>query len=354
LAEGIAEGLGELRFGFVGSVVGCIGSAGCEGGTGFLGLMVPALFATVLFSISVLFASRSVQVLGAARANASRMVLAMVLLGIWAHTRGGGFGGAALPWFLLSGAIGFGLGDVSMFAAISRVGPRLTILLTQCLGTPIAGLAEYFLLGVVPRSSELGCVGVILGGVGLALAPDEPVGGGGGSGVEKGEEVAGRFRVGVLFGVGSAMGQGLGAVVSRKAYGVAAEVGQWVDGGTAAYQRSVAGVVVTLLFLAWMSHRRGGGADGGGGTGGGWRRGWPLVLGNAVSGPFLGVASFQWALLTAPSATVLPVVATSPLVTMALAWGIQGVRPKRRAMVGGAMAVVGAVSLAWLREARGG
>ena len=311
--------------------------------------MVPALFATVLFSVSVLFASRSVQVLGAARANASRMVLAMIFLGGWAHTRGGGFGGAALPWFLLSGAIGFGLGDVSMFAAISRIGPRLTILLTQCLGTPIAGLAEYVFLGVAPGVGEMGCVAVILGGVGLALAPDEPLGGQERAGEGgKGGEGASRFRLGILFGVGSAMGQGLGAVVSRKAYGVAAAAGQWMDGGTAAYQRSVAGVVITLLFLGLMRGREREGSR----EAGGWKRGWPLVVGNAVSGPFLGVASFQWALLTTPSATVLPIVATSPLVTMALAWGIQGVRPRRRAIWGGVMAVLGAVGLAWLREGR--
>lgn len=303
--------------------------------------MLPALLATFLFSVSVLFASRSVQLLGGAAANASRMVLAMIFLGVWAHGFGAGFGGEALPWFLFSGAIGFGLGDISMFAAISRIGPRLTILITQCLGTPIAGTAEYLFLGVVPSGAELVCVAVILGGVALALAPDNPLEG----------EVR-EFRLGVVFGIGSALGQGLGAVVSRKGYAVAEVAGQAMDGGTAAYQRSVAGVLITLLFWAvmrWVVREKEPARPFLV-----WKKAFPLVMGNAISGPFLGVACFQLALLHTPSAKVLPIVATSPLVTMVLAWAFHGTRPKRKAMVGGVLAVLGAGGLAWFRASRGG
>lgn len=78
------------------------------------------------------------------RANVSRLLIALVLLGVWSHVWGGGLGGSGLPWFFLSGAIGFGVGDMSMFASLPRIGPRLAILITQCLGAPIAGVAEYF------------------------------------------------------------------------------------------------------------------------------------------------------------------------------------------------------------------
>ena len=105
--------------------------------------MFPALLTTFLFSFSVLFASRSSKVVGSMQANVSRLLLAMLLLGIWAHGWGGGLGGAGLPWFLLSGVIGFGMGDIALFGALPRIGPRLAILLTQCLAAPIAGVAEY-------------------------------------------------------------------------------------------------------------------------------------------------------------------------------------------------------------------
>jgi drug/metabolite transporter (DMT)-like permease len=81
-----------------------------------------------------------------------------------------------------------------------------------------------------------------------------------------------------------------------------------------------------------------------------WKAASLLVVGNALSGPSLGVASFQWALRTSPSALVLPIVATSPLVTMALAWWTEGTLPKRRAIFGGVLAVAGAAGLAWARN----
>jgi drug/metabolite transporter (DMT)-like permease len=299
--------------------------------------MLPSVFATFLFSASVLFASRSAKLLGSMQANVSRLVLAMVLLGIWAHGFGGGWGGPALPWFLLSGAIGFGLGDMALFGALPRIGPRLAILLTQCLGAPIAGVAEYFLLGTRISGVEAAFGALILVGVALALAPDT-----------RQEVDKATFRAGVLFGVGSALGQGLGAVFSRMANAVAKLNGVTVDGGTAAYQRITAGVALTLVF--WLVLKRTGRVKEDLQPLPKWRAASLLVVGNALSGPSLGVASFQWALRTSPSALVLPIVATSPLVTMALAWWTEGTLPGRRAIVGGVIAVAGAAGLAWVRN----
>ncbi len=302
--------------------------------------MLPALLTTVLFSFSVLFASRSSRLVGPMQANVSRLVLAMVLLGIWAHTWGGGFAGAGLPWFLLSGFIGFGLGDIALFGALPRIGPRLAILLTQCLAAPIAGVSEYLLLGTRPTGTEMGCGAIILCGVALALAPDAPH-------PDDPRVDSKAFRIGVLCGIGSAMGQALGAVFSRRGNAAALLAGTPVDGGTAAFQRITAGVFTTLVFwriLSWMGRSKEQSH-----SGGTWREAAPLIVGNALSGPTLGVACFQWALLTTPSAKVLPIVATSPLVTMMLAWFMEGKKPSRRAILGGIIAVGGAASLAWIQ-----
>ena len=155
---------------------------------------------------------------------------------MWAHAFGAGLRGASLPWFFLSGVIGFGLGDMALFGALPRIGPRLAILLTQCLAAPIAAVAEWAWLGTTLRAVDLACAAVILAGVAIALAPD------------RGMEVDRRtFWIGVLFGVGSALGQALGAVVSRKANEVAALTDFPIDGGTAAYQRAIGGVLLTML-----------------------------------------------------------------------------------------------------------
>lgn len=294
--------------------------------------MLPALLTTLFFSLSVIFAARSARVLGAATANLARICLATALLAIWAHTFGHGIAGAGLPWFFLSGALGFGLGDMALFGALVRIGPRLAILLTQCLAAPIAAALEWIWLGTTLRAVDLLFAGVILAGVIVALAPDRS------SSVERRV-----FWLGVLCGVASAVGQASGAVLSRKADQIGTLAGLSVDGGTAAYQRILGGLLLTVVAFLLIRESRA--IEGSRFDLTRWRRGWPLVAANALFGPTIGVSCYQWALLTTPSGLVLPIVATSPLVTMLLAWGIDSERPSRRAVLGGVIAVAGAVGL---------
>ncbi len=276
--------------------------------------------------------------IGAQAANLGRLIVAAVLLGIWAHAFGQGLRGPALPWFFASGVVGFGLGDLALFGALARIGPRLSILLTQCLAAPIAAATEYAWLGTAPRLPELICAGVILAGVALALAPDH--------GVIIERPV---FWAGVVFGVCAALGQAFGAVATRKANAVALAAHMDIDGPTAAYQRIIGGLLTTVVCIAILrvAQRKKQTARPAGSLGAAW----PMVLANAVAGPSVGVSCYQWALKTTPSAIVLPVVATSPLVTILLAFLIDKQRPSRRAVAGGFIAVAGAIVLSLLPHA---
>ena len=294
--------------------------------------MLASFLTTIFFSLSVIFAARTARMLGGPRANLARLCLATVLLALWAHTFGAGLRGASLPRFFLSGVIGFGLGDMALFGALPRIGPRLAILLTQCLAAPIAAVTEWAWLGTTLRPVDLACAAVILAGVAVALAPD------------RGAQVERRtFWIGALFGVGSAMGQAFGAVVSRKANDVAALTHFPIDGGTAAYQRAIGGVLLTVLAFWFMRKSRA--ADDAARPPGSWRAAWPFVVANALAGPAIGVGCYQWALQTTKSGLVLPIIATSPLVTIVLAFFFDGLRPTRRAVLGGLVAVGGAVAL---------
>jgi drug/metabolite transporter (DMT)-like permease len=131
-------------------------------------------------------------------------------------------------------------------------------------------------------------------------------------------------------------------VLSRKANEAAALTGWVIDGGTAAYQRAIGGLLMTIVGFLILRHtqpareplpERS------------WQRGGVFVLLNALAGPTLGVGCYQWALRTTPSGIVLPIIATSPLVTIILSFFIDGTRPGRRAVIGGLVAVVGAVAL---------
>ena len=76
-------------------------------------------------------------------------------------------------------------------------------------------------------------------------------------------------------------------------------------------------------------------------------RGW--MLANGLAGPVLGVGCYQWALATTPSGIVLPIAATTPLLSIPIAFWLEGDRPPRRAIVGGVLAVVGCAALALVK-----
>jgi len=291
--------------------------------------MLPAFLTTIFFSLSVIFAARSARLVGGAAANLGRMIVALIVLALWAHLIGRGLAGTSLPWFLASGCIGFGLGDIALFLALTRIGPRLTILLAQCLAAPFGALAERLWLGTELRGSQLACGAVILLGVIIALAPED-----------RHLSVPSRVLwMGALFGVLAALGQALGAVISRKAYAVAQLEGLHIDGGTAAYQRMIGGILVTAIFLFVTQRFRSATAKSH------TERAWPWIVLNGLAGPAIGVGCYQWALSSTPSGIVLPIVAATPVVTIPFAFLFEGDRPKPRSLIGGLVAVAGAVAL---------
>lgn len=303
--------------------------------------MIAAFLTTILFSLSAVSANRSVALLGGTPALLARLCLATLLLGLYAHTLGAGFGGAGLKWFLLSGVVGMGLGDIALFEALPRIGSRLSVLIVHCVAAPLAAAVEWLWLGHAMTAREMAGSVTILAGVALALAP----GGAAPAGAA--------WRAGAAFAVVAAVGQGLGAVLSRVANEAARTVGQPIDGISAAYQRIVAGVAVTMVAFLWLYRRDwlarfAGQAPAAENVvrSGRWRRAAPWVVANALAGPTLGVSCYQWALAQRGTGVVLPIVALTPLAVIPLARRMEGERPSRRSLVGGVIAVAGTVLLA--------
>lgn len=302
--------------------------------------MLGALLATVLFAFSAVSGARVAKLMGGTEANFWRLSLATLFLAVLAHTFGAGLAGNGFYIFILSGCIGFGLGDVALFQAYPRLGSRLTILIVHCLAAPFAGLVEWLWLGTTLTVAQMLCGGVILGGVAVALAPEQESHG------DRRE-----FGVGIFFAVLGAIGQGGGVVLSRKAYALCALADQPMDGVTAAYQRIIGGVIISgLALLVVKRHflllRAGGLQSPAQSTAEKWRKSGKWIVFNALAGPTLGVSCYQWALKTTPSAVVLPIVALSPLVVMPFARWLEQERPTRRSTVGAVIAVAGAVALA--------
>ena len=164
----------------------------------------------------------------------------------------------------------------------------------------------------------------------------------------RGEEIPVGHRVaGTIYGVLAAAGQAWGAVLSRYAFLRAHEAGFALDGITAAYQRLLGGAatIAALMAVRYLTARwRGTGPSEAAPN---WGKGWPWMVGTAVAGATVGVSCYQWALKSMPSAVVLPIVATTPLVVMGIALVFEGVRPWRRAVVGSILAVGGVAVLVY-------
>ncbi len=298
--------------------------------------MLAAFLTTILFSMSGVTAMRSTRYLPSLEANFWRLCVATVLLAGFAHTWGSGLQGPALGWFLVSGLVGFGVGDIALYLAYPKLGSRLVVLVVHCVAAPLAAAVEWGWLGVPMAPREMLASLLILGGVATALYPGKAS-----SVLQRG---AG-FRLGIAAALVAATGQALGAVLSRHAIELNLREGLCIDGLTAAYQRILAGIVLGGLTYAWSLWRDREGERPPPPTRlpGGLRKAAPWIAFNALMGPALGVGCFQWALSQRGTGVVLPIVALTPLVIVPFSMRMEGERPTPRSLIGGVVAVTGAV-----------
>src|SRR6266700_559740 len=206
--------------------------------------MFAAFLSTILFSISVICGHRSAKLIGGTEANFWRLTAAAILLGVWSYAAGIGLGGSGFPMFLLSGFVGIGIGDVGLFQALPRLGSRLSLLLIQCLGAPLAAMIEWLWLQTPLTASQIVCSAVILIGVGIALSP--------GRNLNVGRR---ELLIGGGFAILGALGNAMGAVLSRKAYSITHGNLESISGHDAAFQRILGGLVVAgICVLAVKLH----------------------------------------------------------------------------------------------------
>ena len=303
--------------------------------------MIASFLAAFFFALNATCGSHNVRAHGPLRANLGRLVIAAIVLAIFGHTIGNGFRSASLWWFVLSGIIGMGIGDLGTYGALPLLGSRLTVLLTQCLAAPIAALGEWLWLGTKLTFAQIAWGTIILIGVAVAISPS------------KASPPRVRVRpIGILFGLLAAAGQGIGALVSRKGVMVANAAGEVthdaIFGLTAAYQRILAGLVFTAAWFMLLKILNRAPALLSPGSGDQPHpKAW--LLANGLAGPVFAVGCYQWALATTPSGIVLPIAATSPLLAMPIAYSLEGDRPSRRAILGGVIAVAGCIALTLAR-----
>ncbi|MBQ8969563.1 MAG: DMT family transporter [Bacteroidaceae bacterium] len=168
-----------------------------------------ALVVAVLWTTGALFGELASKRLGALPLNVIRMVLSLLMLGtaLWFMT------GHPYPyladsetwlWMTLSGLMGFGFGDYCLFNSYNLIGSRFSQLF-MTLAAPFAALTAWLLLG--EHMTWLALIGmtVTLTGIGMSV-------------MGKDESSTFNFKLpihGVIFGIGAALGQGVGLVLSK-------------------------------------------------------------------------------------------------------------------------------------------
>jgi drug/metabolite transporter (DMT)-like permease len=297
-----------------------------------------AVLTALLFGITPVLASRSARLLGAGFANFSRLVLAGLILGGWTLLGPGSAWGPSADWFLLGGIAGFGVGGVAMFQSLVRLGPNLSNLAVQCLSVLAAALLEWLWLGTTLSPAQILLASLCLLGVAIGLLP---------SNLPHLERKL--WLTGLLWSLLSALGQGCGAVFSRKAFQVARAFADPVNPGIAAFERVLGGLLIAslALFLEWLWRRLREQPAGLLPDNGISHRAWTWVLANALTGPVLGVTFYQWALRGHPAGIVQAIVAAAPLLTIPLAAWIEGERPRFVYFVGAPLSVAAIAGL-WL------
>jgi drug/metabolite transporter (DMT)-like permease len=161
------------------------------------------------WSVGSIFFTTSSRRMGHHIVNRLRLVLGLVLLLIVHYV----FTGQLLPqgvtgyqwfWFGLSGIIGFAIGDTMLFRSFVLVGPRLSMLmmaLVPIFSTLIAWLFLHEVLGM----TDILAIGVTLIGIcWVVLSRSKKTG------------KIDRYAIGLLFGVGGALGQALGLILSKQ------------------------------------------------------------------------------------------------------------------------------------------
>lgn len=294
--------------------------------------MTLAIVTALFYAIGSVFSTRLSRIMGPLPANFWRLLTAALILG--AITWGffpQSFSTPVFLWLLLSGFVGFGIGDAALFIAYSALGSRLSLLFLVCLGPVFGAVIEYQWLGTRISQKEIIGIGVILLGIIIALLPS----------ARDGLKKATRAPWGFVFATLAAVGQAIGAVLTRNAVQLAEVSDLTVPGISQAFQRSLGGLVFSgLAYAIWTTR--------------GLKVKTPekkakfvpfWFIGTALFGPVIGVSCFQGALTALPSAIVLAVIAITPLLVMPLARLVEKDTPSPSALIGTIVAVGGVVYL---------
>lgn len=287
-----------------------------------------ALAAAFCWSLNAMAFEAAGKQVGSLAVNYLRIFIAFPLLTLTAWlTRGLALPTDAAPeawfWLLISGLVGFVLGDIFLFQAFVEIGSRISLLI-QSLGPPITALASFLIMGESISPKGLLGIFVVMLGIALVILSRNP-----------GEKKVSLNRPlrGIMFAVLGALGQAFGLIFSKlgmgESYSPLAATQIRLTAAFAAF------TVLITIRKKWpemrkaLIHRQAMG----------------LISLGAALGPFIGVSSSLLALQHAPAGIVSSLSSLSPVLIIpfsVLIWK-EKVLPKE--ILGALISIAGVILL---------
>jgi len=209
--------------------------------------------------------------MGSLSVNYIRLIMAFFLLGFFSLFTKGMF----LPlnatseqwgWLLLSGFIGFVIGDLFLFQAFVEIGSRISMLIMSS-APPITAIASYFILG--EKLNLMNTLGVTITVIGISMVILVRKG-------NKKVELSHPIK-GIIYALLGALGQSFGLIVSKLGMGN-------YNPFQASQIRVIAGIIGFTIFFIIINN---------------WKnlfksarnkKGMAFTLNGAFFGPFIGVS----------------------------------------------------------------
>ena len=276
--------------------------------------------------------------LGNLTLNVLRMALALVFsLVLFGVVTGSilppGASAEAAAWMLLSGLVGYVIGDYCLFQCYIIIGSRYGQLF-MTLAPLAAALMAWITLGQQMNAMSIVAMLVTLLGIGISVL-----------GRSEHHKVSLKLPLnGVLFAIGAAVCQGVGLVLSKIGmdhYVVSADMPEWLVPFSANFYRCVAGIIGFSLLLWYrdgMEPLREALHD---------KKGLSVATATTIFGPFIGVGFSLMAVQYTAAGIASTLMAMTPIIILLPSYWLFHEKITLKAVLGAIISVVG-VSLFFL------
>ena len=238
----------------------------------------------------------------------------------------------ACGWMLLSGLVGYVIGDFCLFQCYIIISSRYGQLF-MTLAPLSAALMAWVTLGQQMTMMSIVAMLVTLTGIGISV-------------IGRGEHHKVSLKLpanGVLFAVGAAVCQGVGLVLSKIGMNhyQTTDMPEWLIPFSANFFRCVAGIIGFMLLLYWregFSPLRTAMHD---------RKGLTVATATTIFGPFVGVGFSLMAVQYTDAGIASTLMAMTPVIILLPSYWLFGQKITWRSVLGALISVVG-VSLFFL------